>query len=213
VDAKVSAVDVSHPYKAVCPSLDGDVLRVLAGTSRGLTGREVALLTGRTSHSGVLTVLNRLTRQGLISRVELNHAHLFSANREHLAWPAVEALVGIRNVLLAKIRAEVDRWEIAPVHTSLFGSTARGTGGETSDIDLFVVRPVSVNPEDSRWREQLEALGKKINEWTGNRADIQEASEGGLQRLAAEDRPIVTELRADAITLAGPRIDALLGEV
>ena len=85
-------MDVAHPFKAVCPSLDGEVLNVLAGTTRGLTGREVALLTGRRSHSGVLAVLNRLTEHGLVTRVELNRAFLFSANRDHLAWPAVETL-------------------------------------------------------------------------------------------------------------------------
>jgi predicted nucleotidyltransferase len=205
-------MDVSHPYKAVCPSLDGEVLDVLAGTTRGLTGREVALLTGRSSHSGVLAVLNRLTEHGLVIRVELNRAFLFSANRDHLAWPAVETLVGIRNVLLDDVREEVDAWQVAPVHLSLFGSSARGEGGTASDIDLFVVRPRAVDGEDAHWREQLDALELKIYRWTGNQADIQEASEDGIERLVAEDRPIVAALRADSLVLAGAPIAALLGE-
>lgn len=205
-------MDVAHPYKSVCPSLDGEVLGVLAGTTRGLTGREVALLTGRSSHSGVLTVLNRLTENGLVDRVELNRAFLFSMNREHLAYPAVTALVGMRVELFSKIQRELAAWSLAPVHVSLFGSTARGDGDTQSDIDLFVVRPAEIDQEDARWREQLDGLADRVPRWTGNRAAVLEISESEIERLTAEDPPIVSELRADAIVLAGSTIPALLGE-
>ena len=185
---------------------------MLAGTTRGLTGREVALLTGRSSHSGVLAVLNRLTEHGLVDRVELNHAFLFSLNREHLACPAVNALVGMKEALFDRIREEIDAWQVAPVHVSLFGSTARGDGDTTSDIDLFVVRPAAVPTEDASWREQLDALDRKIYRWTGNRAGLAAVSEDEIGRLVAEGRPIIAELRADAILLAGLSIATLLGD-
>jgi predicted nucleotidyltransferase len=203
-------MDVAHPYKAVCPSLDGDVLKVLAGTTMGLTGREVALLTGRSSHAGVLRVLNRLTEHGLVDRVDLNRAFLFTLNREHLAFPAVATLAGMRVALLDKLQEELEAWEIPPLHASLFGSTARGDGDARSDIDLFIVRAKEVDQEDPRWREQLGALESKISRWTGNRTAALEVPESELERFVAEDRPIVAELRADAIALAGPPITALL---
>lgn len=205
-------MDLAQPYKAVCPSLDGEVLNVLAGTTRGLTGREVALLTGRNSHSGVLAVLNRLTEHGLVTRVELNRAFLFALNRDHLAAPAVESLIGLKVRLLELIRKTLDTWRIPPVHASLFGSAARGDGDTSSDIDLFVVRPRAVTAEDTRWREQLDALEQEIFRCTGNRAAVAEASEDEIERLVADDRQIVAELRADAIVLAGLAITALLGE-
>ncbi len=202
-------MDVANPYKAVCPSLDGDVLKVLAGTTMGLTGREVALLTGRTSHAGVLRVLNRLTEHGLVDRVDLNRAFLFTLNREHLAYPAVVTLAGMRVVLLDKLQEELEAWEIPPLHASLFGSAARGDGDAHSDIDLFIVRANEVDQEDPRWREQLSTLESKISRWTGNRAAALEVPESEVERLVAEDRPIIAELRADAIALAGPPIAAL----
>lgn len=205
-------MNVARPYKAVCPSLDGEVLNVLAGTTRGLTGREVALLTGRSSHSGVLAVLNRLTEHGLVDRVELNRAFLFSLNRQHLAYPAVITLVGMRVVLFGKIQQELSAWGPAPVHVSLFGSTARGDGDTQSDIDLFVVRQSGIDQEDARWREQLDELEDRVARWTGNRAAVLEISESEIERLVAEDRSIVSELRADAIVLAGSTIPVLLGE-
>jgi predicted nucleotidyltransferase len=205
-------VDLSQPYKAVCPSLDGEVLNVLAATTRGLTGREVALLSGRSSHSGVLAVLNRLTEHGLVTRVELSRAFLFALNRDHLAAPAVEQLIGLKARLLELIRKTLDTWRIPPVHASLFGSAARGDGDTSSDIDLFVVRRGAVPAEDTHWREQLDALEQEIFRWTGNRASVSETSEDEIERLAADNRQIVAELRADAIVLVGLAITAMLGE-
>jgi predicted nucleotidyltransferase len=203
-------MNVARPYAAVTPSLDGEVLNVLAGTTRGLTGREVALLTGRSSHSGVLAVLNRLTEEGLVQRVELNRASLFVLNRDHLAASAVEELAGLRGKLLSQIRKEVEGWAIAPVHVSLFGSTARGDGDAGSDVDLFIVRPTAV--DDSRWREQLDELGETIERWTGNRASTVEISEPDLAKLVAEAPPILAELRADAILLGGSGVSEILGD-
>lgn len=203
-------MDMARPYKAVCPSLDGEVLKVLAGTTRALTGREVALLTGRTSHSGVLTVLNRLTEHGLVDRVELNRASLFSANRHHLAWPAVEILVGIRNVLLDKMKREVEAWMVAPAHVSLFGSTARGDGNTASDVDLLIVRSGPVTTDDPAWRSQLDGLEDRIESWTGNQASILERSVEELKQLAAHDRPILRVVRAEGVVLTGPAIETLL---
>lgn len=204
-------MDVAHPYRAVCPTLDGDVLQTLAGTTMTLTGRQVAALAGRRSHAGVLRVLNRLTEQGLVDRVELNHAFLFTLNRDHLAYPAVVTLAGMREALIDHLKAEFAAWHVPPVHASLFGSAARGDGDTQSDIDLFIVRPDDVDQEDPQWREQLSALETKVSRWTGNRAAALDFPESEVERLVAEARPIVAELRADAIALAGAPIAALFG--
>ena len=103
-------MDVAHPYRAVCPTLDGDVLQTLAGTTMTLTRRQVAALSGRRSHAGVLRVLNRLTEQGLVDRVELNRAFLFTLNRDHLAYPAVVTLAGMRVALIDHLKAEFATW-------------------------------------------------------------------------------------------------------
>jgi predicted transcriptional regulator len=205
-------VNVGRPSEAVIPSLDGEVLQVLAASSMAMTGRQIALLTGRKSHSGVLDVLNRLTEHGLVKRVELNRANLYSLNREHLAYPAVIALAGMQEALAGHIQQELATWAIAPIHVSLFGSTARGDGDTHSDIDLFVVRPAATPEEDPSWREQLDGLASKIERWTGNRAAVLEAAEAELARLAAERPPIVDELLSDALLLGGLDVSTLLRE-
>lgn len=203
-------MDVARPYTAICPTLDSGVLNVLAGTTRPLTGREVARLLGRSSHSGVLDALNRLAEQGLVDREEAGRALLFTLNREHLAAPAVDILVGMRGELLKRLRDAVDSWEVAPLHLSMFGSMARGDGDTTSDIDLFVVRPKGVDSEDLGWRGQLDLLARLVQRWTGNRAGISEAAEEEIARLRDEEPPVVAQLRSDAITIAGAEAAALL---
>jgi DNA-binding transcriptional ArsR family regulator len=204
-------MDLSRPYRAVCPALDSDVLAVLAGTLRPLTGREVARLARDRSPMGVRDVLNRLTEQGLVERREAGRALLYALNREHLAAPAVIVLAGMRTELLRRIRDAIDGWDLAPVHASLFGSAARGDGDTTSDIDVFIIRPRNIDDGDSVWRNQLDALGVSIERWTGNYAAIADVSEAELPRLRAEDAPIVRNLRDDAVPVHGPTIRDLLG--
>lgn len=203
-------MDVSRPYSAVCPTLDGDVLRVLGGTTRLLTGREVARLTGRTSHSGVLNALNRLAEHGLVTRIELNRAFLFALNRDHLAAPAVDILIGMRQELLRRIRCELATWQITPVHVSLFGSTARGDGDTRSDVDLLVVRSDDVDEEHPSWRAQVDGLSDQIRRWTGNHAAIIERTKSQIAQLSADESPFIAELRSDAIVLSGSQIPVVL---
>ncbi len=204
----ILTVDVSRPYTAVCPTLDGDVLRVLAGTDLGLTGREVAALAGR-SQKGVLDSLHRLAAHGLVKRVSLNRAYLFTLNRDHLAANAVELLMSMRAKLFELIEKAIGDWDTAPVHASVFGSTARGDGDVDSDIDMLIVHPFSALGEE-RWQAQVDELRDQIEAWTGNRANIVERSEPELAELIRQRRPIVEELRSDAIAVAGARIQTLL---
>ncbi len=202
-------MDVARPYAAICPKLEGDVLRVLAGTTRLLTGREITLLTGKTSHSGVMAVLSRLVEHGLVKQIELNRASLYVLNRDHLAAKTVELLMGMREELLDRIRGELGAWQIAPIHASLFGSTARGDGDTQSDIDFFVVRPDGVDEDEPAWCAQIDDLGTQILRWTGNRAGIVQVSESEIAPLFNKEPPLVADLRSDAIVLHGAEIDAL----
>lgn len=202
-------MDVARPYRAVCPTVEGDVLHVLARTTMGMTGRQIALLTGRSSHSGVLKALNRLTEHGLVDRVELNRAFLYSLNRDHLAYPAVVALDSIRMDLLDRLRAELRAWPVAAVHAALFGSAARADGDTGSDIDLLVVRPGAVTADDERWRQQIGQLERKVLRWTGNRAAVVEKTKDEIEMLVEGGRAIVVELQEDGIALAGPPINAI----
>jgi predicted transcriptional regulator len=204
-------VDLSAPYLAVLPKSDACVLSVLAGTDRPLSGREVARLSGG-SRSTVARVLRRLAEHGLVMVQEAGAgvALLYTLNREHLASAPLVDLLSLRRRLFDRLAAELEGWPVPPLHASIFGSAARGDGGTSSDIDVFIVRPSSIDAEDARWRSRLDRLPNLIAIWTGNRAGIAEISTADVSRLERERAIIIEELRRDAITLVGHPIRELL---
>jgi predicted transcriptional regulator len=204
-------MDVSKPFAALSSGVDSDVLVLLAGSTMPRSGREVARRAGR-SNTGVQHVLDRLVEHGLVDRLAAGRTFLYTLNRNHLLAPVVEQMAEGRMELIRRLRDEIGAWRIAPVHASLFGSAARGDGDTGSDIDLFVVRPVSTDAEDPDWREQVDGLAEAIWSWTGNHAGIIEVSEDELPRLRRERPPVVGDLQQDAIDLAGEPTRNLLGQ-
>lgn len=204
-------MDVSRPYSAVAPTVEGDVLVVLAGTTHPLTGRQVARLARRGSVAGVAKALDRLGRQGLVTRLEAPPASLYTLNRQHVAAPVAEALAGLRSEFLNRLRDALSTWKIQPVHASLFGSVARGDGVPDSDVDIFVVRPAAVDSEDPTWSDQLADLSDLVFASAGNRASIIDFAEQDIGQTLDENPPVLDELRGDAIDLAGISLRELLG--
>jgi Nucleotidyltransferase domain len=205
-------MNLTRPYAVISHPLDSEVLHVLAGASDGLTGRAIARLAAAGSQEGVRRSLGRLVREGVVWQSEAGNAILFGLNRDHLAAPAIEQLTDLRRALLARLGREFAHWQIPPLHASMFGSAARGDGDADSDIDLFVVRPGSIDEEDPTWLAQRDRLAEDVRGWTGNRAGIAEVSEKDLRDLRQRRPPIVKSLEADAIRLAGSDVAAILTE-
>jgi predicted nucleotidyltransferase len=204
-------MNVGQPYTAVSPTVAGEVLITLSRTSRPLTGREVAKLAQRGTQPSVQRALNHLVAEGLVVAQEAGRAILYTLNRDHVAYPAVEILAGLRSEFVERLRGAIGEWKIQPGHASVFGSAARGDGDVDSDIDLFVVRPAKVDEEDPTWRTQLDELTDSIKRWTGNRANVSEIGERDVARLRRERPPVVSGLEQDSIVLAGLPTKELLG--
>jgi len=204
-------MNVSRAYSAVAPTVEGDVLVVLAGTTQPLTGRRVARLARRGSVAAVAKALDRLVSQGLVLRQEAPPASLYTLNHRHIAAPTVETLALIRTELLDRLRHAFSSWSIPPVHASMFGSAARQDGDVDSDIDIFLVRPAGVDPEDATWSAQLHDIGDAILAWTGNHASVIDFPEQDLRQLHDESPPVLADLRRDGIDLAGTPLRELLG--
>lgn len=194
-------MDVATPYADLMPGLEGPVLEVLAGTSRPMTGRQVQRLARRGAVSGVAAVLDRLVTSGLVLAEPAGRAILYRANREHLAWPLVEAAVGLRVSLLRHLAAAVDAWTIRPQRATLFGSAARGDGGVDSDIDLLLVRDRATSEE---WERQVEDLTIQIRAWTGNDAQVIDVDGTTWKRMVKEVDPLMNSVNADGIDLLSP---------
>lgn len=197
-------MDLTSPVRSLAPVLHVEVLTVLAGTRRPLTGREVhRLLGGHRSQSGVARALAHLTRGGLVDVVPAGSSNLHSLNREHVAAGAATALVGLRTALFDRIRDDLAGWEPAPLAAAVFGSAARGDGDEDSDVDLFLVRPASVSADEPAWASNVARLGALIRRWSGNPGSIIDADPAQVRRMTRRGEPVVAEIRRDAVTLLG----------
>ncbi|HSV38411.1 MAG TPA: nucleotidyltransferase domain-containing protein [Nocardioidaceae bacterium] len=191
-------MDISAPYADFMPGLEGPVLEVLAGTTRPMTGREVQRLARRGAVSGVAAVLDRLVTSGLVLAEPAGRAILYSANRDHLAWPIVESALGLRVSLLRHMAAAVDAWNVRPKQVTLFGSAARGDGGVESDIDLLLVRDGAASED---WEQQVEGLVTQVSSWTGNDVQVIDVDSRTWRRMVKEADPLVDSVNADGIDL------------
>lgn len=196
-------LDFAHPIRTIIPTLDGPVLEVLARTTRPLTGREVHRLAQTGSANGVRLALTRLTEQGIVFAEQRSTAVFYAANRDHLAWPAVDILTSLRRTLLERIAAELDSWQPSPIHASLFGSAARADGGTASDIDLLLIRPDDIAEDDPPWAEQVDRLRDRVRAWTGNRCHAFELDRRRLAEHVQAKDPLVEAWLRDAIPLSG----------
>jgi predicted nucleotidyltransferase len=195
-------MDFRHPLRVVTPTLDGDVLRVLAGTHGGLTGREIGRLTGSKAHEGTRRVLERLVTQGIVLRDPVGRAYSYQLNRDHLAASHIEGLAALRLELVARLRQRIGQWSVNPVLAVLFGSAARGEADPTSDIDLLVIRPAKIDPDSDKWRQQLVDLETSTTAWTGNDTRMLEYGEDELRTGVRRER-VFRDVMAEGIELYG----------
>lgn len=198
-------MDLSRPLAVVTPTVDGDVLTVLAGAAASFTGRQVHQMAGRHSERGVRNALQRLAKQGIVDRTRIGSSDLYTLNREHLASPYIRALAGLKAELLLRVREELASWSVPAAYAAIFGSAARGEMRVDSDIDVFVVRPSAVSEADITWQDQVANLAERITAWTGNDARVLELSVEEVDDGVARDEQVLIDIREQGLGVAGPR--------
>lgn len=191
-------MDFRHPLRVVTPTLDGDVLRVLAAADAEFSGREVHQLIGHSSENGVRKALARLVEQGVVQSRKVGAATLYRFNTEHVAAAWIEGLLGLREQTAERLRAQIKGWTVRPVVAAMFGSAARGEARSSSDLDLFLVRPSGADEEI--WDAQLDALVEAATRWTGNDARPLVLDEDDLQD-ALRDEPVIQDILDEGVEL------------
>lgn len=134
-------MNVADPTQSVMATLDGPVLAVLAVAGRPLTVGQIASEAARGSEIGIRRSVARLVEQGIVTATLAGRNRVHELNRDHIAAPIAEALAGLRLELWRRLREELADWAVPAVYACVFGSSARGDGGSTSDIDLLIVHP------------------------------------------------------------------------
>jgi predicted nucleotidyltransferase len=195
---------LSHPITDVVPSAHGRVLAVLAATTAPLTGRKIAELTDpRVSQPRVARILNELVTAGLVDRTPAGSASLFALNRDHLAAGPITGLAFLRAALWERIAETASGWSHRPDAVVVYGSTARGDGDTTSDIDLLVIRPEGVDESDPEWQRDVTDLASRIQRWTGNACEVLDRSLDELRTMATDGERLLSEIRRDGRAVVG----------
>jgi predicted nucleotidyltransferase len=203
-------MDLGFPLRSLIPSLDSDVLAVLAGTESSLGITQVARLTSRGSRQGIANVLDRLTEHGLVLAHPTNKGHIYQLNRDHvLARPLFGAL-DVRREVLSLLSRQLEQLDPLPVHASLFGSFARGEGDADSDIDVLIITPDGLDGHDEEWNSQLHHLEDVLLRATGNRLEPLVLSLDAFSEAVGNEEPIIARLKTDSRQLFGTGFSDLL---
>lgn len=194
-------MELSRPFATVTPTLDGDVLAVLAGHDGIFTSGQLHRVLTRFSEEGIRKVLQRLTRQGVVVSERVGPAYGYRLNRDHLAAEPIIALAGLQNTLLDRLERQLAGWAVPAVYAAVFGSAARGTDTTDSDLDLLLVR--ADDAPEAAWEAQVGALTAAVTAWTGN--DTRPLEYTVSQLTAARSELVLRDVARDGLTVAGSR--------
>lgn len=201
-------MDLTNPTRALAPTIDLQLLTILAGVSGEMSGSEVSRLATSVTSRGVFKALKRLETEGLVQIRTTSKLNFYSFNRDHVAADAVIAAMGLRQKLFERIQGQVISWKIQPTSLAIFGSAARGDGTPESDIDVLVVRSNNVDEDSAAWEEQIHELSLLIYKWSGNHASLFQANGKEIAHMMKSKNPIVNSLTRDAYFLAGSNLIA-----
>lgn len=202
-ERKILDVMLGRPFQVVTPTVDGDVLGVLARAEASFTPPQVRDLIGFHSVAGVRNSLVRLTAQGVVRSERVGRAYTYRLNRDHVAASHIIGLAEAGREVVQRMRDHLGAWPLPCEYAALFGSAATGTMTEESDLDVFVVRPDSIDADsDSKWYDQLDVFVKASTSWTGNDTRILEMSASEVEQGATTER-VLLDIARDGIALAG----------
>ena len=195
-------MDLGNPLRSLLGRNAADALRVINRVDAPLVGSSIARLAGLPGSSGA-RALQALEEIGLVDAEQVGRSRRYTANRDHLLWPAVEraleALSALEQLIVERANAEAD------VSLLLYGSVARDDADAASDVDLLLVHDDGAEP--SRIDRLVDDLQQITVRASGNSAQIYVISRGDLRRAVDDAEPIVASLRRDARLLSGDPID------
>lgn len=134
-------MQLHNPLRAICPTLEADILVALADGHPSTPGRLVRERGIQASISGVRRCLERLEGNGVVKAAEVGNRTEYALNSNHmLAAVVVEAARGTDR-FIEFLSRRISHWSSTPLVVTLFGSAARGDMRNDSDIDLLFIIP------------------------------------------------------------------------
>ncbi|MGV0675681.1 nucleotidyltransferase domain-containing protein [Mycolicibacterium fortuitum] len=199
-------MQLNKPFATVTPTLDGDVLTVLASADVTFTISQIQRILTTASGEGIRKVLTRLTAQGVVLHDQVGRTNTYRLNTEHLAATPIMALAQLNSTFLDRLEEHLDSWGKTLRYAAVFGSAATGQMKLDSDIDLFLVRASSsLDGDDDTWEQQVTELARLVTTWTGNDGRIVEYTEDELRDAIADGEPLLFDVSKQGLTVGGTR--------
>ena len=194
-------MELHRPLSTVTPTLDGDVLAVLARSDSPYTTGQLRRVLAGPSEEGIRKVLQRLAKKGIVRATRVGNAFSYDLNRSHLAAEHVVGLARLQETFLDRLTEHLESWRIPPVYAAVFGSAARGSMTVASDLDLLLVRRAKADVEI--WDNQVERLAADVTSWTGNDTRVLEYTDTELTQHGSQ--PVLRDVVAEGLTVVGSR--------
>ncbi|OBI83065.1 nucleotidyltransferase domain-containing protein [Mycobacterium sp. 1245805.9] len=203
-------MQLNRPFATVTPTLDGDVLGVLAATDATFTITQIRRILTTASGEGIRKVLTRLTAQGVVLHDQVGRTSTYRLNIEHLAAEPILALSRLTASFLDRLEGHLHGWGEELKYAAVFGSAATGRMTPGSDIDLFLVRASAPEhtgrPEGpGAWEQRVTELARSVTAWTGNDGRVVDYTEDELRAAAAAGEPLLSDVASQGLTVAGTR--------
>ena len=187
---------LDHPLAVLYEPRRVRVLDVLLVAANELSGRAIATLAGISPTTANLA-LDELADAGLVTSRPVGRATLWRAAE---GAPVLEQLRAVARAGEDEIcDVLVDALGSEPVSITLYGSTARGTAGAGSDVDLLVVAPDEET--ESLFRRRSYVASRKLRALLGRPVEITVMDQAKVTRTF--DSPFVTNVITDGRTLRG----------
>ena len=183
------------------------VLRVLYNNVIGLTGREIANISGL-NHQSAHNALANLETLKLIKRVIGGITHIFTLNRKNylvkeLIVPLFNSELEFQNQIISITKKYLKNCTVSSI---LFGSVARKDETASSDFDLCIVFDTNKKVLEEKVNSLSEILYK---EFGVTLAPFYIKTEE-FQKRAKRNKPPINEIIKEGMVISGKSIKELL---
>ena len=204
-------MQLQRPLGVISPTLDADVLEILSRSEGPFTIPQIHAMCPGRSIEGIRKTLRRLVAEGIVDEGSAGRTNLYSINRDHLAFPAISSLARIKQSFIDRLAGELSGWSDPPFYAAIFGSAARNEMDSSSDIDLFLVRPLGTPVEE--WSDLVSDLAGRASRWIGNDVRPLIFGEEEVPELSATE-PVLQSVLRDGLPVVGQRstLNKLLGQ-
>lgn len=191
-------MQLQRPFAAITPTVDGDVLGVLASTHTEHTASRLAELIPTRSLNGIRNAAERLVAHGTVVAHDVGRVRTYALNDEHLFARELRTIAHPTAALLRRVAEQVSQWTSPPEFGAVFGSAARATMREDSDIDILLISPRDASEE---WTSHVADLTYRVTAMTGNDARILDLEVDDLRSEA--HAPLLRAVVDDGLVFAG----------